>query len=92
MEDIMKVGNIESWNFANHTKFWNQKQNDVCNEVKGSDGTLLPPHLSAVDSMSIYSTDICRYIQIIFIINGNRRYQNSNYDAMSTYPISCSEI
>ena len=56
-EDITSLGEIVSWNQANTTQAF---QGD-CSKLRGSAEGLFPPGLTeASDSISIYSTDLCR--------------------------------
>nr|WAB51688.1 scavenger receptor 2 [Harmonia axyridis] len=67
MIDISKIGEIEQWNYSNYTSLWDENlMNNTCNQIKGSDGTLFPPHLSEDSSLSIFSTDICRSVSIVY--------------------------
>ena len=59
-EDISKLGKIASWQGRNTTDAF---EGD-CGKVQGSADGLFPPGLAAIsDSLSLYSTDLCRPIK-----------------------------
>jgi len=56
-DDISKLGQIVSWNGSNRTDAFSGD----CGVVRGSSDGLFPPGLAATtDSISIFSTDLCR--------------------------------
>ncbi|CAH1116434.1 unnamed protein product [Phaedon cochleariae] len=69
LDDITKLGQIIRWNDESELSFWGRIQstnNDTCNKVRGSDSTIYPPHVTKTRTFDIYSTDICRIVQISF--------------------------
>ena len=58
--DINKLGKIASWQGSNRTDAYEGQ----CGKVYGSADGLFPPGLAAIsDSLSLFSTDLCRPIQ-----------------------------
>jgi len=58
--DINKLGKIASWQGSNRTEAYEGQ----CGKVYGSADGLFPPGLAAIsDSLSLFSTDLCRPIQ-----------------------------
>jgi len=65
-DDISKLGQIVSWNGRNRSDAYSGE----CGVVRGSSDGLFPPGLAATtDSISIYSTDLCRPLK--FTSTGN---------------------
>ena len=57
--DIDKLGQIVSWNNQNRTDAYEGE----CGAVRGSADGLFPPGIAAItDTLSLYSTDLCRPI------------------------------
>ena len=58
-DDIEKLGEIVSWNHENKTDAFTGE----CGKVRGSADGLFPPGIASItDTLSIYSTDLCRPI------------------------------
>ncbi|XP_068912598.1 sensory neuron membrane protein 2-like [Tenebrio molitor] len=68
INDVKTLGQIVRLNNSTRTHYWKQSNaNSSCDEVKGTDSTLYPPQISKDSIFQIYSTDICRYIEIQFL-------------------------
>lgn len=61
-DDISKIGKIHEWNFKKHSGFFK----DHCGQINGSAGEFYPPNLQDVDSISMFSADLCRSIDFDF--------------------------
>lgn len=59
------MGYITKLNNASYTTTWGT--NSTCDEVKGFDGTTFPPHLTTSTALDIYTSDICRSINLKFL-------------------------
>lgn len=57
-DDIQKIGRMHEWNFKAHSGFFK----DHCGQINGSAGELYPPNLQDVDSISMFSADLCRTV------------------------------
>lgn len=63
INDINQLGNIMKWNGETDFEYWGTSQsinNDTCNRVRGTDGTVYPPHITTDKSFELYASDICR--------------------------------
>lgn len=58
--NLDQVGKIRSWNYKNHTGYFQGK----CGEVSGGSGEVFPPRLSPKDRVSLFSADLCRTINL----------------------------
>ncbi|XP_044258686.1 sensory neuron membrane protein 2-like [Tribolium madens] len=82
LTDIEKLGHIVAWNDSLYTKFWGE--GTTCSEVKGTDSTLYPPRVSTDSSFYIYSTDICRFVEINY--KGEESYKGIDGYLFGTSP------
>ncbi|KAL5279645.1 hypothetical protein ACFFRR_003939 [Megaselia abdita] len=55
-DDIQKIGKIYEWNYKTHSGFFK----DQCGQINGSAGEFYPPNLQDVDTISMFSADLCR--------------------------------
>ena len=55
-EDVSKLGIVRSWNYKNHSDFFEAD----CGEVKGTIGDLFPPGLKKNTPLQLFVSDICR--------------------------------
>jgi len=55
-EDVSKLGTLRSWNYKNHSDFFEAD----CGQVKGTVGDLFPPGLKKSTPLQIFVSDICR--------------------------------
>ncbi|XP_046382372.1 protein peste-like isoform X3 [Ischnura elegans] len=60
-DDINKLGRLREWNYSNRTDFYE----DQCGDIVGSAGELWPPGRTK-DSISMFSSDLCRSIELPF--------------------------
>ncbi|KYB28339.1 Sensory neuron membrane protein 2-like Protein [Tribolium castaneum] len=65
IKDVHSLGQIIRLNNATYTDYWNGLgKNTSCDKVQGTDATLYPPGVGKDSVFQIYSTDICRYVEI----------------------------
>ncbi|XP_067623366.1 protein peste-like [Eurosta solidaginis] len=89
-DDISKIGQMHSWNYKQHTGFFESS----CGLVNGSAGEFHPPYLEVNGSVSLYTPDLCRTIPLDYVgteeIEGIRGYKFSggqrSVDNGSLYP------
>jgi len=55
-EDVSKLGILRSWNYKNHSDFFE----DDCGQVKGTVGDLFPPGQKKGTPLHMFVADICR--------------------------------
>lgn len=63
INDINQLGNLIQWNNKNNFGYWgtpNSVNNETCERVRGTDGTMYPPHVTTDKEFEIFSSDICR--------------------------------
>ncbi|XP_072399703.1 sensory neuron membrane protein 2-like isoform X2 [Diabrotica undecimpunctata] len=69
IDNISKLGSIMQWNNSRYLPFWGTSQsinNNTCQLVEGGDSTIYPPHASKDKSFLIFSTDICRRVEVFY--------------------------
>lgn len=64
MDDIAKLGKLNTWNFASRTDFFG----DACGSLEGaSAGELFPPRVTNDNQViSIFSPEMCRNVLLDF--------------------------
>lgn len=63
INDISQLGDIMKWNGGSEFEYWGTSQsinNDTCLKVRGTDGTIYPPHITTDSSFELFASDICR--------------------------------
>jgi len=55
-EDVSKLGIVRSWNYKNHSDFFESD----CGQVKGTIGDLFPPGLKKNTPLQMFAAEICR--------------------------------
>ncbi|XP_028134254.2 sensory neuron membrane protein 2 [Diabrotica virgifera virgifera] len=73
IDDISKLGRIMQWNNSHYLPFWGTSQsinNDTCQLVEGGDSTMYPPHATKDKGFVIFSTDICRRVEVSYSSTG----------------------
>jgi hypothetical protein len=55
-EDVSKLGMVRSWNYKNHSDFFEAD----CGQIKGTDIDLFPPGLKKSTPLQMFVADICR--------------------------------
>jgi len=55
-EDVSKIGIVRSWNYKNHSDFFEAD----CGQVKGRVGDLFPPGLKKSTPLQVFVGDVCR--------------------------------
>ncbi|XP_044258698.1 sensory neuron membrane protein 2-like [Tribolium madens] len=69
IKDVHSLGQIIRWNNATYTDYWHGLEKNTstsCDKVQGTDATLYPPYVRKDYIFQIYSTDICRSVEIKF--------------------------
>uniref|UniRef100_A0A182S8A7 Sensory neuron membrane protein 2 n=1 Tax=Anopheles maculatus TaxID=74869 RepID=A0A182S8A7_9DIPT len=67
IKDPSRTQMIEQWNGRTSLEVWNNRSSGLpssCNKIRGTDGSGYPPFRTGVDRMTIFSTDICRTVDI----------------------------
>jgi hypothetical protein len=59
-KDVSKLGIIRSWNYKDHSDFFEAD----CGQVKGTVGDLFPPGQNRSTPLQIFVPDICRYFEL----------------------------
>ena len=59
-EDVSKLGIVRSWNYKNHSDFFE----DECGQVKGTVGDLFPPGQKKGTPLNMFVADMCRHFQL----------------------------
>ncbi|XP_055601534.1 sensory neuron membrane protein 2 isoform X2 [Uranotaenia lowii] len=70
IKDPMQTHMIEYWNGRNTLDNWNNRSQgpaSTCNRVIGTDGSGYPPFREGVQKMTIFSSDICRTVDIKYV-------------------------
>ncbi|KAL9905933.1 sensory neuron membrane protein 2 isoform 3-T3 [Glossina fuscipes fuscipes] len=66
--DAMKVMQIQKLDDSHNLQVWlNASENNeasMCNQINGTDASMFPPFRQPGDNMYIFSTDICRSVQL----------------------------
>uniref|UniRef100_A0A1A9ULV3 Sensory neuron membrane protein 2 n=1 Tax=Glossina austeni TaxID=7395 RepID=A0A1A9ULV3_GLOAU len=66
--DAMKVMQIQKLDDSHNLQIWlNASENNeasMCNQINGTDASMFPPFRQPGDNMYIFSTDICRSVQL----------------------------
>jgi hypothetical protein len=55
-EDVSKLGVVRSWNYKNHSEFFESD----CGQVKGTIGDLYPPGQKKSTPLQLFTSEICR--------------------------------
>ncbi|KAJ3662456.1 hypothetical protein Zmor_006804 [Zophobas morio] len=68
IKDVLTLGQTVTIDNSPYTQFWNKlHKNSTCDLVKGSYISLYPPQISEESTFKIYSTDVCRSVEINFL-------------------------
>jgi len=54
---------ITEWNHNKSIPYWKTK---YCNMINGTDGTMYHPFIKKTDTLSIFSSDLCRSIDVVY--------------------------
>lgn len=65
MDDVKKTGSIQSWNDQEYQNVW-VGEDSACNKVEGTDASVYPPHQDKNKILTVFSSDICRTVQLKF--------------------------
>ncbi|CAG9865394.1 unnamed protein product [Phyllotreta striolata] len=74
IKDISQLGTIMKWNHSSEVPFWGRLQstnNETCKRVGGTDSTIYAPFVKKTDVLEIFSTDICRTVNIYYTGEGS---------------------
>jgi len=66
------VGKIMTWEGNPDLPFW---YGPTCNDINGTDGTVLPPDLSNTEPIQIFDVDLCRSID--FVYNASSSFEST---------------
>uniref|UniRef100_A0A4Y0BLJ9 Sensory neuron membrane protein 2 n=1 Tax=Anopheles funestus TaxID=62324 RepID=A0A4Y0BLJ9_ANOFN len=67
IKDPSRTQMIELWNGRTTLDVWNNRSSGLpsaCNKIRGTDGSGYPPFRTGIERMTIFSTDICRTVDI----------------------------
>lgn len=59
--DINRLGDIYQWNYMNHSNFFEGE----CGIINGSTGDAWPPHHDDTQSISMFTADLCRPLNLV---------------------------
>ncbi|KAH8249240.1 hypothetical protein KR032_007575 [Drosophila birchii] len=62
-DQLAKLGQMSSWNYVNHTGFFNS----YCGMTNGSAGEFQPQHLKPGDSVGLFTPDMCRTVPLDYV-------------------------
>ncbi|XP_062870019.1 scavenger receptor class B member 1 isoform X2 [Trichomycterus rosablanca] len=62
-DDIRKVHNVDTWNGLKKVNYWKSEQ---CNMINGTAGQMWPPFLTTESSLTFYSPDACRSMDLVY--------------------------
>lgn len=63
INDVNQLGRLQKWNGEDRFKYWGNPRsidNDKCNVVRGTDGTVYPPEITTDKTFDIFQSDVCR--------------------------------
>ncbi|XP_068191376.1 scavenger receptor class B member 1 isoform X3 [Antennarius striatus] len=66
-DDIRKVHGVDSWNGLTELSYW---QTPECNMINGTAGQLWPPFMTKETTLSFYSPDACRSMELVYQRSG----------------------
>ncbi|XP_047426294.1 scavenger receptor class B member 1 isoform X1 [Mugil cephalus] len=66
-DDISKVHDVDSWNGLTELSYWRTPQ---CNMINGTAGQMWPPFLTKESTLSFYSPDACRSMELVYQRSG----------------------
>ncbi|XP_053689569.1 sensory neuron membrane protein 2 isoform X2 [Sabethes cyaneus] len=70
IKDPLQTHMIDSWNGRSTLDRWSnrsQGSSATCNKIQGTDGSGYPPFRAGVQKMTIFSSDICRTVDIKYV-------------------------
>ncbi|KAF6024459.1 SCARB2 [Bugula neritina] len=62
-DGLQQYMEITEWNHNKSLPYWKTK---YCNMINGTDGTMYHPFIEKTESLSIFSSDLCRSINVIY--------------------------
>lgn len=63
VDDITKYGVMDKFNGRSHLPHWST---DECNLLRGTDGSIFPPHITKNTTLYIFDKDLCRSLPLQF--------------------------
>uniref|UniRef100_A0A1B0FMP8 Plasma membrane glycoprotein CD36 n=1 Tax=Glossina morsitans morsitans TaxID=37546 RepID=A0A1B0FMP8_GLOMM len=60
VDNIHNLGQLMHWNGKNTSDFYSPP----CNTIKGTPGDLFPPELDSQEPITVFVTDVCRYLNL----------------------------
>ncbi|XP_072443677.1 scavenger receptor class B member 1 isoform X2 [Chiloscyllium punctatum] len=67
VDNITKVHLIDNWNGIKEVNYWHSQQ---CNLINGTAGEMWPPFITPSDTLTFYSPDSCRTLELVFQKSG----------------------
>lgn len=61
--DVNKINTINNWNGLELLPYWKTR---YANMINGTDGTLFHPHMKTSEVIQLFSTDICRSLNLTY--------------------------
>ncbi|XP_072365874.1 scavenger receptor class B member 1 isoform X2 [Scyliorhinus torazame] len=65
--DITKVHLVDNWNGIKEVNYWHSEQ---CNMINGTAGEMWPPFMTPSDTLTFYSPDLCRSLDLVYQQSG----------------------
>uniref|UniRef100_UPI00398EC31D scavenger receptor class B member 1 isoform X2 n=1 Tax=Pristiophorus japonicus TaxID=55135 RepID=UPI00398EC31D len=66
-DNITKVHLVDNWNGVKEVNYWHSEQ---CNMINGTTGEMWPPFMTPSDTLTFYSPDSCRTLELVFQESG----------------------
>ncbi|XP_078083209.1 scavenger receptor class B member 1 isoform X2 [Mustelus asterias] len=67
VDNITKVHLVDNWNGIKEVNYWHSEQ---CNMINGTAGEMWPPFMDPSDSLTFYSPDTCRTLELVYQRSG----------------------
>ncbi|XP_069789559.1 scavenger receptor class B member 1 isoform X6 [Narcine bancroftii] len=67
VDNITKVHIVDNWNGVRKVNYWHSEQ---CNMINGTAGEMWPPFLTPSDTLTFFSPDSCRTLELVFQKSG----------------------
>ncbi|XP_062930054.1 scavenger receptor class B member 1 isoform X1 [Mobula hypostoma] len=67
VDNITKVHMVDNWNGLKEVNYWHTEQ---CNMINGTAGEMWPPFITPSDSLTFYSPESCRTLELVYEKSG----------------------